>query len=264
MLTPSVTPTGSGEPLSAVLSTMTFDTHLSSPPAALTALGDDCLVAYRRRFDPPSSSSIVRAKVLKDDVDAIIARQRLGFFTLEEAARLLKDSYGNLDSKHAITGFLKAHARGELTIYAGHSRFPIYAGEPVTTFYDLIKADELNCWLKVMKYEGVPQAGSNLPSGGDVCGPATAPKPRRRRRDDGLGPVFKIAEKNAGDGAPWMRAWAELEKLAKSKDRPAPLVGHVPDEGVKYMKYGSEESVEILSREAFKKRIERGNKSWGP
>jgi hypothetical protein len=44
--------------------------------------------------------------------------------------------------------------------------------------------------------------------------------------------VIQIAREAARDPHDYQQVWAQLVRMADSKDRPAPLLGYVDDEGV--------------------------------
>ena len=69
--------------------------------------------------------------------------------------------------------------------------------------------------------------------------------------------VIKQAERKAADSNDWQSVWAALADVATSPSRPAPLLGYVESEGVKYQTDNATQPVAYLSREAFRKRFAR-------
>lgn len=79
---------------------------------------------------------------------------------------------------------------------------------------------------------------------------------RIRRRADPLAAVLVRAKSGALDPTDWTSAWAAVVALAQADTRPAPLLGYIEGEGVKYQKDNREEPVGFLTRDAFRKRWE--------
>lgn len=75
------------------------------------------------------------------------------------------------------------------------------------------------------------------------------------KRKNALSSVIELAKKNALNRDDPSSVWAALCSLAKSNDRPAPLLGYDDDEGVKY-EYGKD-GVKYLSRKSFGDRLRR-------
>lgn len=140
----------------------------TSIPVALLALADDELVSYQRIGGHQQSLSVMRAKALRDEIEAIVSRQAKGFFTLEEAARVLEESRPSLDPNEVVQRIRLAHSAGKLQIRRGKSRFPLGADEPVTDYWDLVEAIELDAWLRASTKYGFPKA-----EGADISVSAT-------------------------------------------------------------------------------------------
>lgn len=84
------------------------------------------------------------------------------------------------------------------------------------------------------------------------------PEPRAPGRWTGaLAGAFEAAEQNAANSTEWRSVWAALVALAQQPGRPAPLLGYVEDEGIKYQTYNEAKPVDFLTREAFRKRYAR-------
>lgn len=76
-------------------------------------------------------------------------------------------------------------------------------------------------------------------------------------RSNPLAAVIRRAEVSSLDATDWNSVWAEIVKMAQSPQRPAPLLGYVEGEGVKYSVDGVDSPVQFLRRDAFRKRHER-------
>lgn len=79
----------------------------------------------------------------------------------------------------------------------------------------------------------------------------------KKRRTDELSAVIKLACKEALDPDDWPSVWAALVALAEKDDRPAPLMGYVEGEGIKYKKDGEEHGIGYLTRDNFRQRCGR-------
>lgn len=77
-----------------------------------------------------------------------------------------------------------------------------------------------------------------------------------KQRVGALDAIIELARAGAVDSTDWQSVWASLVRLAEGPTRPAPLIGYVDDEGVKYLA-GGEDAVKTLSRGAFCKRFKR-------
>jgi hypothetical protein len=73
-------------------------------------------------------------------------------------------------------------------------------------------------------------------------------------RSDLLNPIIHLAKKNAQDGNNYQSVWAEMVKLADSKNRPAPLLGFIEGEGVKYQ---AESEVKFFTKRNLADRMRR-------
>jgi hypothetical protein len=77
----------------------------------------------------------------------------------------------------------------------------------------------------------------------------------RRKRQ--LTPLIKLAMSKAADPHDWTSGWDNLVAMAEADVKLSPLLGFTPGEGVKYTKDGEDNSVAWLTKNAFRKRIER-------
>ena len=86
---------------------------------------------------------------------------------------------------------------------------------------------------------------------------ATSATHKIKRRAAPLSAVLAEAKRRALDATDWASAWAALVKLAEPASRPAPLLGYVEGEGVKYRSDKADAPDAYLSRDAFRKRFAR-------
>lgn len=116
--------------------------------------------------------------------------------------------------------------------------------------------------------DAVLDAGRETSQPSNTCGTSRALAPEAetvaaavshvtRRRDEPLAAVFAEAKRRALDQTDWQSVWAALVALADGPNRPAPLLGHVAGEGVKYRRDSAEHGVCCLTRDAFRKRFRR-------
>ena len=80
---------------------------------------------------------------------------------------------------------------------------------------------------------------------------------RLKRRTDPLAAVLAEAKRLALDQADWQSVWASLVELAKSVNRPPPLIGYTESEGVKYQTDNDQEPVRWFTRESCRQRFKR-------
>lgn len=78
-----------------------------------------------------------------------------------------------------------------------------------------------------------------------------------KNRADQLDPVINAAKGKAVDANAWASVWDALVEMASSSDRPAPLLGYVEGEGVKYQADDAENSVRVFQRESLRMRFNR-------
>lgn len=108
-----------------------------------------------------------------------------------------------------------------------------------------------------------PVPSASAPAGADPE-PVAAPAGRGRvvhrvvNRAHRLDGVIAAARRRA-TGSDWLALWCELVRMAQSPDRPAPLLGYTPGEGLKLQTDGPGE-VEFYRKDAFRKLIRNRNK----
>ena len=90
-----------------------------------------------------------------------------------------------------------------------------------------------------------------------MTGVQTCALPISKRRAVPLAAVLTEAKRQALDATDWISVWDALVKLAQSATRPAPLLGYVEGEGVKYQSDKPDAPDAYLTRNAFRKRIKR-------
>jgi hypothetical protein len=229
---------------------------LSSPP-------NDEVVYFERKVRPYTSGTM-RASELLRDIRETIARQVEGYFTLNEAAQVLAESRPDLDPLEAIKGFRKAREAGRLRAYhgdKGKGRFPVDLGAAIREHLDLLKAAELDAWLRESVGYGFP-AHSPAPKPAEAAPaalpvPAAAPAPtvhstKGRRPSDTLWPAIRKAQAQCTD--PWDAAdvYRRLEALAIAKDDCWPLIDATSD-GILW---GNKGTNAHLTRDALSKRLQ--------
>jgi hypothetical protein len=123
----------------------------------------------------------VPASELRARIEATIARQAEGHYTLTEAAQILADTRGSLPESH-LARLQQGWADGGLPVHQGGSRYLRKPGEAVCTFDDTVMVADLDEWLQVQTGRGFTVAAEATPTGG-TGGPATQqPVPDRGRR----------------------------------------------------------------------------------
>jgi hypothetical protein len=145
-------------------------------PPGLNTIPAGEVVYFERKVRPYTSGTMQAGELLRD-IGETIARQTEGYFTLNEAAQVLAESRPDLDPLEAIKGFRKAREAGRLCAYhgdRGKGRFPVVPGAAIREHLDLLKAAELDAWLRESVGYGFPAHSA----------PATAPlePPRDRGR----------------------------------------------------------------------------------
>jgi hypothetical protein len=76
----------------------------------------------------------------------------------------------------------------------------------------------------------------------------------QKGRKHALAAIIAVAKNNAADADDYQSVWAALVRLAESRDRPAPLLGYVEDDGIKYQ--GASE-VKFFIKDALRKQMNR-------
>lgn len=87
--------------------------------------------------------------------------------------------------------------------------------------------------------------------------PAPVAKHKIKGRSNPLDAVIGQAMKAANTESEWQPIWAELIRTAEGKNPPAPLIGYVENEGIKYRSDANDEGVKFLTKKALAARIKR-------
>ena len=87
--------------------------------------------------------------------------------------------------------------------------------------------------------------------------PSGSVKHVAKRRQDRLASVISIARQEAVDPRNWISVWDSLVVLASRKRPPAPLLGYVVGEGIKYVTDDDQQPVRFFTRQALRKRVDR-------
>ena len=97
------------------------------------------------------------------NIQAIMARQAEGFFTINEAAQVLADTYPGLEVKKLKTRIKAAQLKGR-ALARQSDRFPIEQGETFREFLCVASVPDLNAWLVELgtgyKFPDAPGTGS--------------------------------------------------------------------------------------------------------
>ena len=236
-------------------------------PPGLNMIPAEEVVYFERKVRPYTSGTI-RADELLRDIRETIARQAEGYFTLNEAAQVLAESRPDLDPLEAIKAFRKAREAGRLCAYhgdRGKGRFPVDLGAAIREHLDLLKAAELDAWLRESVGYGFP-AHSPAPKPAEAAPaalpvPAAAPAPtvhstKGRRPSDTLWPAIRKAQAQCAD--PWDAAevFGHLEALADGDESQPPLLESTP-KGIKWNRSGRDA---YLTRNALTKRLQGENR----
>ncbi len=237
-------------------------------PLELLALSPDDDVSFRCEFPPFYECSAYKVADYKADIEARMARQAEGFFTLNEAGQILADSRPGMKAVDAVKRMRLAHSKGELPIHQAVTRFPLEAGEAVSDWRDLLEMTELDAWLWASVGYGFPDAENDCLTN-DAKALLELPPPavrthQLRRRADPLREVIMFAASRAVNSADWPSVWAALVAHAQSSDRRAPLLGYSEGDGVKYQTDNPDAPVKWLSRDAFRKRCRRESDRAAP
>lgn len=74
-------------------------------------------------------------------------------------------------------------------------------------------------------------------------------------RQHALDHVIQIAKDQSSDPKSYLAVWPELLQLAQAADRPAPVLGYVDGEGVKYQ--GNNDVIKFFTKDALRKKMQR-------
>jgi hypothetical protein len=210
-------------------------------PSELAALPGPTFVGYSCDIGGWRESGTVPASELRARIEATIARQAEGHYTLTEAAQTLADTRGSLPESH-LARLQQGWADGGLPVHQGGSRYLRKPGEAVCTFDDTVTVADLNDWL--LKHHktgyGFPataDAGASVSAaetGGAVSRSlaqdrailsylsAKGHDPKKLPRNEPGKPGVKAAAKKALQGTPnfigsrvFDKAW---DRLRKNKD----------------------------------------------
>lgn len=79
----------------------------------------------------------------------------------------------------------------------------------------------------------------------------------KQNRSDPLIACITLAQREAADPKSWTSVWAALVQLARSKERPPPLLGYTEGEGIKYDAPDHPDGVLHLTKAALRMRFSR-------
>jgi len=98
---------------------------------------------------------------------------------------------------------------------------------------------------------------ASLPISNEKVLLATAMTNRLSGRENVLDPVISLARSKASDSNSTQAVWATLVEIARTENRPAPLIGYADAEGVKYRSDSDEDGVGILTKKNLGDRMRR-------
>lgn len=206
------------------------------------------------------------------EVEERLARWRLGRFELIEAAEVLAQSAAMNASKLAQQ-MDEAIRSEKLALRLNNIRLGRQHIPREYLWHRTLFQDDVNQWLAAEAHGAelrltYPYSDAGAVVGGDASGPipplrqpleAPDSAPRKHRimnRSDPLGAVVEAAKSAALDRDDYLSVWAALVNLAQSSNRPAPLLGYVDDEGVKYQ-VAEGDGTKFLTKDALRKRMYR-------
>jgi hypothetical protein len=212
----------------------TIEARPRSVPTELACLRDDAIVSFSSAICGWQSSGIMTANALRGQIEAAIARQAEGHFTLTEAAQVIADAQGGRPELH-LDQMLDAWKADLLSIHRGGSRYLRKSGETICNFDDTVTVADLDDWLQAQTGRGFPavvDAGANVTvarSGGAVSRfgaqerailshlSAQGLDPEKLPRNKSGKPGVKAATKKALQGTPdfigakvFEKAWDRL------------------------------------------------------
>ena len=153
----------------------------------------------------------------------------------------------------------------ELIVRDPHTALPKTSGR-VHEYYELVTPSDVNLWLTKQgaSYRWTPSVEEEKTVEGRAAeterkvsvGPAVVgvKKHAIKNRSDPLAAVLEMAKNEAVDRSDYHSVWAALVSLAKSPGRPAPLVGYVEQEGVKY-EVTERDDPKFFTKNALRKRM---------
>lgn len=222
--------------------------------------------------------AIASTRAVSDQVARQVAdRHAQGRYTLNEAAKQIADTGERIEP--LLEKLRGAAQRGELHMYApGESmRYSYEDGRAVRPFYEEAYWNDINAWLERNELRVAfrfakpdsPAPAREGPSFSDAHSSdpsSTAEKKRTHPQKDvdarrplstrgnSLTAIIEMAKSLAVDPSDTHSVWAALIELANWNNRPAPLVGYVDGEGVKWVVDGA---VKFLTRRNLADRLRR-------
>ena len=199
------------------------------------------------------------------ELQAQIDRQAGGFFTLSEVAHILATVNPGCEVRALIREMMDARVGRTAETPNGRrlprhpgSKWPVREGENSFNFLWVTTPKEVDEWLAGPD-KAVPDRFPAVPTVAPEVRKAatTSTTHKTKRRADPLAAVLTEAQRCALDATDGASVWAALVRLAESASRPAPLLGYVEAEGVKYRSDKAQAPDAYLSRDAFRKRFER-------
>ncbi|RLK36105.1 hypothetical protein C7417_3880 [Cupriavidus plantarum] len=188
-----------------------------------------------------------------------------GRYTLREAAEAIAASGERLEP--LLEKLMTAAKMGAFPMYGPGEKatYRYYSDTQVRPFHEEAYWRDLNNWI----LSNEPRISFRFPAPTTVMAIDTADdgvkKPyintqqpnrpkihRTAARRHALTAVLEDAKNTAKDASDYHSVWAELVRKADSEGRPAPLLGYVEGEGVKYQ---TDNGVKFLTKDALRKRM---------
>ena len=105
-----------------------------------------------------SGNGIGSAGDYREQIASTMARQAEGFFTIDEAAQVLADTYPALEVKDLVNRMRIAQRNGKLLV-RNSDHLPMNEGDMFRSYKGMVSASDLNAWLNEF------QAGYRFPDG---------------------------------------------------------------------------------------------------
>ena len=204
----------------------------------------------------PHGAALLDAVMLPSDLRPLLASRGIGLRLRGEAADPLPQAPIEGHHQKGITGKPldqwtdeEIEATRRQSLATSHKFREIEEGMRMSRAIDALFSSDLSAADALPTLHPSPATAAPVPVSG------VTHKTMRRARP--LADVFAEAERQALDATDWISVWGALVKIASAEDRPAPLLGYVEGEGVKYGTDNSEKPVAYLTREAFRKYFTR-------
>ena len=117
-------------------------------PPNLAALADDAQIAYEADIGGAHEEAMITAGECRRAIEITRARQRMGHFTICEAAQVLADTWPWIIPSEEVALIVATHAAGNLHIYEAASKAKIKPGDEVSAYCDTLNVYEFDFWRR--------------------------------------------------------------------------------------------------------------------